>query len=175
MTVRRLGPGELGALLDTVRRSSWRWECQGHYAVDEGELDAWRAGQPIEETDEDRVWHAYIRRLRAAGILFERVRMLTDPLTEYLRWMLSITHANIEAGEDIRWIDQHQATRLGMPGYDFYILDDDRVAVFCFDEQTELIGIDLDDDPEVVRQHQGWRDLVWPLATTHADYIAGNR
>lgn len=175
MTSRRLGPDELGALLDTVRRSSWRWECQGHYAVDEPELDAWRSGRPIEETDDDRAWRAYIHRLREAGIPFERVRMLTNPLTDYLRWMLEITDRNIAAGEDIRWVEQRHVAGLGLPDYDFYLLDTDRVAVLRFDEATELLGIDVEDEPGTVRRHQAWRDLVWPLATPHADYIAGDR
>ena len=175
MTARRHSPDELGALLAGVRRSSWRWECQGYYAVDAAEVDAWRAGRDVEQTDDDRAWLAYIVRLRDTGVPFERVRMLTEPLTDYLRWMLDTTHINVAAGEDIRWIEQARARRLGMPDYDFYLLDDERVAFLRFDDAAELVGVDVDDDVDIVRTHQHWRERVWPLATRHDDYIAGAR
>jgi hypothetical protein len=161
------------ALFDTIGRSSWRWECQGHYAVDEPQVDLWRTGQPHEDTDDDRAWFGYVDGLRRRGIPFERVRMLTEPLTTYLRWMLATTHRNVDAGEDIRWITQSKARELGMPDYDFYILDDDRLVILRFDDDTVLLGADVTDDPDAVARHQEWRSLVWRHAVPHREYLAG--
>jgi hypothetical protein len=173
VTRQRFNAGEeFAALFQQVRRSSWRWECQGWYAVDMPEVAAWLRGEPVVETDDDRAWLGYIRSLNAAGIPFERVRMLTDPLTDYLRWMLATTSRNVSAGEDIRWVEQHRIEGLDLPAYDFYVFDDERVAILRFDDAKELTAVDVDDDPAVVAQHRCWRDIVWPLATPHAEYPA---
>lgn len=168
----RVEPAGLQELFATVQSSSWRWECQGDYAVDHAELEAWLRGEPMDSTDDDREWLAYIRGLARMGIPFERVRRLTEPLTDYLRWMLDITNANVDAGEDIRWVEPRDAEPLGMPSYDFYIFDQSRVVILWFDDQHELSGIDVDDDPEVVAQHEKYRDRVWPKAIPHRQYIA---
>ncbi|WP_435583444.1 DUF6879 family protein [Amycolatopsis thermoflava] len=176
MSRRTLNAAEdFAALFQTVRRSSWRWECQGWYAVDMPDVERWLRGEPAVETDEDRAWVDYIAGLRAVGVPFARVRMLTDPLTDYLRWMLATTDRNVDAGEDIRWVEQRDVAGLGLPDYDFYVFDDDRVVVLRFDDGKQLVAVELDDDPGVVRQHQQWRDRVWPLAIPHTDYRAGDR
>lgn len=159
-----------GELFPTIERSSWRWECQGHYAVDEVALGQWRAGTATRGDADDLAWRDYIHRLGRRGIPFERVRMLTDPLTEYLRWMLDTTDWNIESGEDIRWMEQATAAKLGMPSYDFYIFDDNRVAIFRFDEAKVLLGVHVVDDADVVEQHQAWRAAAWARAIPHVEY-----
>jgi hypothetical protein len=172
MSIRKIDADHFGDLFATIERSSWRWECQGHYAVDDDELEQWRAGTAQRGDADDLRWRSYVQGLRQRGIPFERVRMLTDPLTDYLRWMLETTDWNIESGEDIRWIDQATAADFGMPTYDFYIFDDDRVAIFRFDDAKVLLGVDLIDDADVVEKHQAWRAAVWKHAIPHADYRA---
>lgn len=171
MTQRTIGPGgDFDEMFASVRRSAWRWECQGHYAVDEPELTLWQAGEPYEETDDDRAWADYIRGLRQAGATFERARMLTEPVTPYLEWMFATTGRNVELGEDVRWVAERNARALGMPTYDYYLLDNDRVAILRFDDQKVFTGGVLDDDPDTVERHRRWRDLVWQHAVRHQDY-----
>jgi hypothetical protein len=157
-------------LFEGIERSSWRWECQGYYAIDQNQLQRWRVGQGERGTPDDLAWRTYIQGLRSRGIPFERVRMLTEPLTDYLRYQLDTTDWNIESGEDIRWISQSTAGELGLPDYDYYIFDDNRVLIFRFDDAKNLLGVDVDDDPDVVQRHQTWRATVWPRATAHAEY-----
>lgn len=163
---------QLAALFPTITSRSWRWECQGEYEVDAAKLDRWRRGEPFQETQASLDWQSYVRGLRERGIPFERVRMLTEPLTEYLEWMLGMTYRNIAAGEDIRWVPEHTARELAMPTYDFYLLDDERVAIMRFDSDKVLTGVELVDDPDTVAQHRAYRDAVWPLAIRHNDYLA---
>jgi uncharacterized protein DUF6879 len=161
---------EFSALLRSVRRSSWRWECQGEYAVDLPEVERWRAGLPAEETDDDRAWLAHLARLRADGIPFQRVRVFTEPLNDYLTWMREAIGPNVAAGEDVRWLPEATAQARGLPGYDFYLIDDERVAILQFAEK-ELTGVMVDDDPAVLAEHRTWRDTAWPLAVPHAEYV----
>jgi uncharacterized protein DUF6879 len=162
---------EFVALFPTVVRSSWRWECQGDYTVDHDNVRRWRNGEPDRDDLIHRDWVRYISGLRQAGIPFERVRMLTEPLTDYLTWMLAITNWNIDAGEDIRWIKESKARELGVPDYDFYIFDDNRVVIMNFGEDKLLINAELVDDEDVLEEHRAWRDRVWPHAVRHRDFL----
>ncbi len=172
MTRQRLNPGdEFAALLRSVRRSSWRWECQGEYAVDLPEVERWLVGERAVETDDDRAWLAHLARLRADGIPFQRVRVYPDPINDYLAWMRQAVGPNVAAGEDVRWLPEETARDLGLPSYDFYLLDDERVAVLQFTDEKELAGVVVDDAPAVLAEHQAWRDTAWPIATPHAEYV----
>jgi hypothetical protein len=159
---------EFFQLCTTYQCSSWRWECQGtyHEPNEREPLQRWREGS----TDLSFMngWIATVQRLRAEGKTFDRVRMLTEPPTEYLRWMLSLTQLNVDAGEDIRWIPESRARELSMPTYDFYLFDDARVAIMHFNENG-VSGAEVTDDPDVLAAHQVYRDLVWPIAIPHKE------
>ena len=161
---------EFSALFAAVSRSSWRWECQGDYRSDHELVRRWRGGERTREDHEERDWVRYIRGLREAGIPFERVRMLTEPLTDYLAWMLANTNPNVDAGEDIRWLTENKARELGAPDYDFYIFDDDRVVILNFEDMV-LTGAEAIDDEDVVAEHRAWREKVWPHAVKHREYL----
>ncbi|WP_329064851.1 DUF6879 family protein [Amycolatopsis sp. NBC_01480] len=165
MTWIKPGP-EFADLLRSYEQTAWRWECQGTYREPDEQrpLQAWRDGHP--DYAFLQPWLDQIRTQRAAGKRFERVRLLTDPPTEYLRWMLQLTHLNIDAGEDIRWISEGHARKLGAPPADFYLLDDRIVATLHFDENG-VAGVEVTDDPATVAQHRRWRDIVWPVAVPH--------
>ncbi|MGH3862522.1 DUF6879 family protein [Actinokineospora sp.] len=170
MTRQRLAPSELGRLFALVRRSCRRWECQPYYAVDEAELQAWRDGRVLPESQEDQEWEAYIRDLRAAAIPFERVRMVHEPVTEYQRWIHSTTDRNVRLGEDVRWLAESDARRLAMPADDFYLIDDQCVAVLRFDRLGEMKSVDVDDDAGVVARYRTYGDRAWAVATEHHLY-----
>ncbi|MGH3467817.1 MAG: DUF6879 family protein, partial [Thermocrispum sp.] len=157
------------ALFPTVRRASWRWECQPSYAVDADELNAWLDEKGV--ADDDRPWLSYIRELHSRGIPFERVRVIDTPLNTYQRWIISTTDGNVAAGEDIRWLARTRARESGMPSYDFYVFDEDRVAFMWFDDAGELTGIEVDDDPVVVAAHLDYRARVWDEATPHGQVV----
>lgn len=154
--------------------SAWRWECQGVYhEPDEQEPFAlWRQGRPDYSFLDD--WLAMVRQWRADGKTFQRVRMLTDPATDYLRWMLSLTHLNVEAGDDIRWLSEADATRLGAPPDDFYLLDDELVVVMHFGN-SGVAGAEVTDDPARVEAARRWRALAWQHAIPHTEYLASSR
>lgn len=168
MTVwERVEPGRLASLLDGARVRLWRWECRGDYStVDADLLERWRAGRG-RDPQEDRPWVEYVQGLRQRGVRFERARRLTEPLTEYLRMQVDFTYMNIEAGEDVRWVAPAAAAEVGMPDYDFYLVDDGRVAVLDFDADGQFADARTSTTREVVTRHVAWRDLIWPHAVPH--------
>lgn len=170
-TWERVEPERLATLLEGARVAVWRWECRGDYsAVDADLLRRWRAGLGRDPA-EDRPWVEYVRGLRRRGIRFERARRLTVPPTEYLRMQLDLSYMNVEAGEDVRWVAPSDAADMEMPSYDYYLVDDDVVAVLDFDAAGGFVGARTCAAREVVERHVAWRDLIWPRAVPHALYL----
>ena len=66
-------------------------------------LAAFLAGQPHLITPAKREWTALVRERRAAGCVMQRVHVVTEPITDYLRFELTWGYQpNVDAGEDIR-------------------------------------------------------------------------
>lgn len=66
-------------------------------------------------------WGDHLDVVRAAvarGVTISRVRVVSEPLSEYLRWEDACTDVNIQAGEDIRWLPRTKAAGLLLPGAD---------------------------------------------------------
>jgi hypothetical protein len=162
---------EFDRLIGTVGHSLWRWEAQpAYHEPDEAEPFArWLAGE-----SDDLAWLSgwldHIRSATRAGRQYQRVRRLAEPLTDYLRWSLSVAPSNVAAGEDIRLLNEHQAATLGLPDYDFVIVDDRAVARMKFGDGG-FLGAVLVDDPAAVARHRVWRDLAWHDAITLSTYL----
>jgi hypothetical protein len=154
-------------------RSAWRWEAQGTYRQpDEVEpWQRWRDGVPVaSDLDWLKPWLDDIRTATQAGKRFERVRVITDPPTEYLRWQMEVTPANIHAGEDIRVLSEAAAQRLDLPEHDFWLFDAEQVAILHFGP-NDLHGAEIITDPATVAQHRFWRDIAWQHAIMFQDYV----
>ncbi|MCE7001638.1 hypothetical protein LWC34_02100 [Kibdelosporangium philippinense] len=139
--------------------SAWRWECQGtyHEPQEQEPLRRFLAGEA-----DDHAWFAWPKRVRAwvsTGRKIGRVRMLTDPLTDYLRFELSITPPALDAGEDIRFLHHARAAELGAPDKDFWMFDDNTVVLMTFDDHG-VSGAELITDATSVRPYADWQDVA---------------
>ncbi|MCS7477501.1 DUF6879 family protein [Umezawaea endophytica] len=158
-------------LLRDFRVSAWRWEAQGVYRepVEQEALRQFLAGDEPDLSYMDD-WLTGVRALVDAGRTFSRVRVLTEPLTDYLRFELAATPRNVAAGEDIRVIAQGRARELELPDHDFWIFDDRRVAVMHFAEDGFHHAEVITDAPAVAKFRE-IRDRAWKDATPFSDYL----
>lgn len=166
-------PGaEFGELFATFRQSAWRWESQGTYRepYESVALARFLRGEEL-DTSYLQGWLDDVRAATRAGRRFERVRLLTEPLTDYLRFELAVTLANVAAGEDIRVLPPDAGALLGLPDHDFWIFDDREVATLKFGPDG-LLGAEIDDDPATLARHRQWRDLAWSEAIPFETYWA---
>ncbi|WP_439662837.1 DUF6879 family protein [Lentzea sp. HUAS TT2] len=161
------------ALFREFNSSAWRWEAQGTYnQPDEVEpWQRWRDGVPVlEDLDWLRPWLNDIRAATESGKVFQRVRMLTEPLTEYLRWQMEVTPANLAAGEEIWLLTQAAASRLGLPTHDFWIFDRVKVAVLHYGAQG-LVGAEIVTEPATVARYEQWRKIACAEAVSYEDFV----
>ncbi|MBB5080273.1 DUF6879 family protein [Nonomuraea endophytica] len=116
-------------------------------------------------------WTGVVRETVARGVRIRRARVVSEPISDYIRWEHLITDENIEAGEEVRWLPRRQAYDLALPGTDFWMFDG-RVVCFNFNSGA---GVDTDEDqftndPATVTRCIAMFEQVWERAIPHADY-----
>lgn len=116
-------------------------------------------------------WLDLMREQTGQGKRVERVRVIDDPPSDYLRFELWGTPYNNAAGEDIRYLDRDVANRLALPGYDFWLFDSSLLARLQFDGDR-FLGVTLDEDPAAAVAHGYHRDAAWHHAETYDAYTA---
>lgn len=160
-------------VVTSATRSAFRLEVRDRYnePSETEPLQRFLADEPI-----DWAWHEpwlqFIADATARSCTFQRVRVVSRPPTDYTRFGRFLATRNVAAGEDIRYLDRQAAKRLALPNHDFWLLDDQRVAIMRFGDNDTLLGADVLDDPEVISQHIQWRDIAVTAATPHTQTIS---
>lgn len=116
-------------------------------------------------------WRDLVRFQTARGVRFRRARIVSEPLSDYIRYEHYITDAsNVAAGEEIRWLPRRKAGGLLVPVNDFWVLDGRLVRLGYFAGDGEFVEHELTDDPKIARTCTEAFERVWELAIPHADY-----
>lgn len=161
----RLTGEDFNNLFRYFKHTAFRLEVQPVYLVENEQVQvaAYLAGDPKPPTEfpEYAAWLDQIRRLTDEGKRVARVRVLTEPPTDYLRWETWAGQWNIQAGEDIRYMPRSRAVEAGLPlEYDWWLFDSLRLAKMQFDPEGRPLGGEIITDPAIVVQHCAWRDLA---------------
>jgi hypothetical protein len=112
-----------------------------------------------------------MRSSKARGVSLRRSRIVSEPVTSYIRYEHAGTPLNIMAGEEVRWLPRTKAARLALPGADFWLFDQRRVLFNHFTGDGGWLGNELvTDDPKLARLCSDAFQAVWALATPHDKY-----
>ncbi|MET8828979.1 DUF6879 family protein [Streptomyces sp. NPDC004610] len=163
---------EFAELLASTRESAVHLEMRDAY-YSNPRFEAWQEGRRVDWDDRASWWrpfHQDIADATARGVHLRRARVVSEPVTEYIRWEHYQTRANVEAGEHVRWLPRHRAWDLLLPGADLWIFDGALLRVHHFSGDGEWISRELCDAPAVVDQHSAAFEQVWERATPHDEY-----
>lgn len=152
-------------------RTILKLELRDNYDVDAELFSAWRAGQSIE--DVASAWGERAAARVAAGVVTRRVKVVSEPLSDYHRFILEASKPAIDAGEAMRWLPRRLVSPVPLPGNDFFVLDGAIVIFNVFGGDDQRAEIQLFHDPEVVRLCIGAFETAWALATPYDEYRAG--
>ena len=162
---------ELDALCRNITTSFVHLETRDTYGteVELPHLTKWRRGEP-----DDHAWLAawleMLRRHRAAGRTCRRAEIVSEPLSEYQRWVNSFVDLVIEAGEDIRRVARPRLTDVLLPGSgDFYVFDDRLVMFLHYAGSGLNTAFEVTDEPDTVRTCRDAFESVWRLTTLPGD------
>ncbi|GHE51187.1 hypothetical protein GCM10018785_21160 [Streptomyces longispororuber] len=162
-------------LLGSARESAVHLEMRDSYAVDyeKGPFADWRGGFRHHPNDRDSWWRPWldlIARTVARGVRVRRARIVSEPVSEYTRFLYDNTFTNIAAGEEVRWLPRRQASALALPGNDFWLIDGRLVRWNHFTGDGGSAGGEISEDPDAAKLCAQAFEAVWDRAVPHESY-----
>ncbi len=122
------------------------------------------------EDGDSYVVQALLAPLVASGGDLRRLRTVSEPITEYVRYEYDVTpFANLAGGEVVRWLPRDRASDLRFPGNDFWLIDD--WLLFSISSgDGEWLGVQPNDDPRVIGFCAESFEAAWRRAIDYSDY-----
>lgn len=151
-------------------RSVLKVELRDHYPVDDGQFKTWQEHGPGPIELEDADYIAQIRTEVASGKTTRRVKVVSEPISEYHRFVFEVSKPFVEAGEDIRWAPRRLLSTVLVPGNDFFVIDEETVLFNVFSGEGQRSEIQRYDDPAVVRLCIDAFEAVWAVALQHHEF-----
>lgn len=164
-------------LLESARHFARHLELRDVYGLGD-ELEDFRTWQRTGERDADPAsaywapWVDLVRGTVARGVAVQRARVVSEPVTDYIRYEHAGTPVNLHAGEQVRWLPRRQASDLALPGNDCWIFDDFAVLFNHFGGNGEWVepGWEVRTEPAVIRLATEAFDAVWERGLPHEKY-----
>lgn len=157
-------------LIAATATSALHLEMRDSYDPDTPQYAEWLAGTP-RPVPAAPAWYDLVREHTARGVRFRRARVVSEPVSAYIRFEHEATAGlNVAAGEEVRWLPRRLASDLLLPGNDFWLFDDRLIRFHHFDGDGRIVEDELCDDPAVIAQVAIAFESVWERAVPHADY-----
>ena len=168
----------LASLFNQAKYRAFQFEVEDDHVVsDEHEpMRRYQAGLvPLDPDDYPLLWKEWedlSDATTARGVAMQRIRGVTEPLTDYIRFLHAVTDRNQAHGEDIRWLPRHRLRPEDYTAHEWCQIDDDTLAWTLFDEE-DFVGYGLTHDTGEVARAIAVRDALWAKAVRHNDYSPG--
>ncbi|MFI1524654.1 DUF6879 family protein [Kitasatospora cineracea] len=163
-------------LLATTRHSAVHLEMRDSYGVS-GEAEQFevfrRTGARPDLDPEGEDWADWVPMIRSAvarGVVVRRARIVSEPVSEYIRFEHAGTPVNLAAGELVRWLPRRRASDLALPGNDFWLFDATLVRFNHFTGDGASAGPEMCEDAAVAKLCADAFEAVWERAVPHEQY-----
>ncbi|MFG2999762.1 DUF6879 family protein [Streptomyces sp. NPDC048340] len=162
-------------LLAGAQHSAVHLEMRDSYGVDKekGPFAAWRDGVRLNSDDRATWWRPWldlVSQAVARGVVIRRARIISEPVTDYIRFEHSGTFTNIAAGEQVRWLPRRQASDIALPGNDFWLFDGKIVRFNHFTGDGASAGPEMCEEPDVAKLCADAFESVWERGIPHEQY-----
>lgn len=171
---------ETNTLIANARRGAFHLEVSDDHSQVADENEPMRrvlAGlPPFEPGAYPRSWQAWddlVTEVTGRGVTMRRVRIVTEPLSDYARFLHSMTDRNVRLGEDVRWLPRGQVTADDYTPDEWWLIDEETVAFTLFDTSGEFTGTAVTTDLIIVDRCVDMRNTLWGQAIAHQEYVPG--
>jgi uncharacterized protein DUF6879 len=150
-------------------RSALHLELRDAYTLSDPLFLAWKAGQRADPQDR-ALWRPWLERMQEVtgrGVDVRRARIVSEPVSEYIRFEYDITFMNLAAGEQSTVAAPTPGHRHPAAGNDFWLFDDELAAINHFSGVDEWLDIELTSEPAITGLCRSAFARVWERATPH--------
>ena len=106
----------------------------------------------------------------SSGVAVCRARIVSEPVTDYIRYEHAGTHVILSAGEMVRWLPRRLTSDIAVPGNDSWLLDGALVRFGHFTGDGALAGHEFRSEPAVAKLCADAFEAVWERAVPHEEY-----
>lgn len=159
----------------TFRSEALHLEMRDVYAteIERDRFATWLRGDPLDpeaEAEWWRPWFEMMRRNTEIGKILRRLRIVSEPVTDYIRFEWLDAAQLVRSGEDVRWLPRRNASKLLLPGNDFWMFDRQAVAFTHFSGEGRVLDHELTTDPDIVEACAVAFENAWKIAIPHIEY-----
>lgn len=172
---------EFDALFTGFEHTAYRLETLQAYDVsyEEEPYRAFLDGHPQPHDPAKNQWISMIRDSVRAGKILQRVHVVREPLTDYLRYELGWSYPpNVEAGEDIRvLVAQPGIWPMSASGEilpeikDYWLFDSSDLWVMEYADDGAFVSIEQVTEPAMIVTAARRRDAALHQAIPYRDYM----
>lgn len=180
--ITNLDSTEFAALFTGFKHTAYRLETLQHYGVgyEDESFRAFASGKPLAADPARDEWGATIRGAVAQGKSFERVHLVNEPLSEYLRYEMAWWYGpNAELGDNVRILPAHRQTtgELATLGTlsDYWLFDSSDLWIMNYGGDGSFRCAEQVTDTGIIVRHAYWRDAAMHYAVPYAEYTRRER
>ncbi|MER7672801.1 DUF6879 family protein [Kitasatospora sp. NPDC096128] len=161
--------------LAKAEHSAVHLEMRDSYMLDDPEFVAWQQGKRLDPTDRGSWWRPWLDVVTEAtgrGVAMRRLRVVSEPVTDYIRYEYDVTFPNVAAGEEVRWLPRSRTGDLLLPGLDGWVMDG-RVVIlhhFTGEGQWAEARMEVREDAVLAARYLAAYEEAWERAVPHAEY-----
>lgn len=167
---RPIGEEEFDRLFEESRYTAFRLETLQVYDVgyEEEAFNRFLAGDEAPTTGSQEEW----ARIVGSGRRFRRVHVVTEPLTDYLRFECVWAYrASVKAGEDVNILPIGEGPwPEGIPRFDYWLFDSERLVRMNYASDGTMLTPELISEPDEIVRANAVRDRALHLATPFTEY-----
>ncbi len=159
--------------LRSCRHSALHLEMRDGYMLDDPDLVQWRRGYRHDPADRQSWWRPWldlVASTTARGVSIRRARVVSEPVSEYIRFEYDVAFTNVEAGERLRWLPRRRAIDIALPSNDFWLFDQEVLVINHFSGNGDWIDTETIANPDVVRFCAKAFEAVWERGVPHDEY-----
>lgn len=166
------------ALFAGFKHTAYRLETLQAYDVsyEIGSYRAFLAGQPMPRDSAKNAWVDMLSEAARAGKVVQRVHLVNEPLTDYLRYEMEWSYApNVDFGEDVRILPSRRVPSMDIPRLaalkDYWLFDSSDLWVMEYDDEGRFLYIEQVSDSPTIVFRAYLRDAALHYAIPYADYM----
>ncbi|SMF44569.1 hypothetical protein SAMN02745830_03518 [Streptomyces sp. Amel2xC10] len=162
-------------LLDGAQHSAVHLEMRDSYGVaaETEALARWKESGTVDADPNSPYWAPWtqlVRRTVTRGVAVRRARIVSEPVSDYIRYEYAGTSVNVAAGEQVRWLPRRRASDIALPGNDFWLIDGRLIRWNHFTGDGGSAPGEVSEDPAAARLCAEAFEAVWSRAVPHHEY-----